>query len=116
MEQVKQRLRELIQALKNTEAYREFRHYKRVLDEDPSLAARVDAYRTDCFRMQQNSQDLLTDGENLRKAYADLWNNPITVRFLSAENTLCRYIRDISLTLSEQISVELPKGLEEDGK
>lgn len=112
MELVEQRLQELIQALKNTEAYRDFRHYKRILDGDPSLAARVDAYRTECFRMQCDSQDLLTDGENLRRTYADLWNNPAAVRFLSAENTLCRHIRNISLTLSSQISVELPKGLE----
>lgn len=107
MDAVKDKLYELIQAVKDSPEYQNFEKYKYELNKNYDLRRRVDDYRRICYSMQQSGEDLYDKSDDLTREFSDLFANTTSQEFLMAESSVCRMIREICIALSREIDVDI---------
>ena len=80
------------------------------LEKNPELASRVQHFRSDNFRLQNEERgNLLQDAEQLARESAELRRNPEVNAYLDAELALCRMMQQICKTLTDGIEIKVPE-------
>ena len=76
----------------------------------PELVSRVQHFRSDNFRLQNEERgNLLQDAEQLARESAELRRNPEVNAYLDAELALCRMMQQICKTLTDGIEIKVPE-------
>ena len=88
MNEIKDCIDALLAAVQNSEEYQEFEKYRDLLKENPELMDRVNAFRGNNFRLQ---------------------NEALVNAFLDAELALCKLMQKICRTLTEGIDLDIPE-------
>lgn len=87
----------VINALKDTDEYREYRETLSAMQEHPELMARVNEMRKKNYRLHmEQSEDLVDLVDALTNEYVDVINNELVGRFLSAEASFCKLFKDFN--------------------
>ena len=111
MNEIKDCIDTLLAAIQNSEEYQEFVKYKEELEQDPELLERVNAFRGNNFRLQNeaNRDELFRGTEQLNRESRELRKIPQVNAFLDAELALCKLMQKICKTLTEGIDLDIPK-------
>lgn len=111
MTDIKECVEALLKAVQNSEEHQEFIKYKELLMEDPSLMERVNAFRGENFRLQNetNREELFRVTEQLNKESRELRKIPEVNAFLDAELGVCKMMQRICRTLTEGVELDIPE-------
>ena len=111
MNEIKDCIDALLAAVQNSEEYQEFIKYKEILEQDPELLSRVNAFRANNFKLQNeaNRDELFRVTEQLTRESRELRKIPQVNAFLDAELALCKLLQRICKTLTEGIDLEVPE-------
>lgn len=95
MNEIKDCIDALLAAVQNSEEYQEFEKYRDLLKENPELMDRVNAFRGNNFRLQNeaNRDELFRGTEQLNRESRELRRDPLVNAFLDADLlfvNLCR--------------------------
>ena len=96
MENINRNIHMLLQSIKKSSVYKEYRLQEQILKKNPELAERVRQFRSENFRLQ-NEEDrgqMFQLAEKLSRESAELRRNPQVNAYLDAELALCRRHRD----------------------
>ena len=94
MENINRNIHMLLQSIKKSSVYKEYRLQEQILKKNPELAERVRQFRSENFRLQ-NEEDrgqMFQLAEKLSRESAELRRNPQVNAYLDAELEMC--IRD----------------------
>lgn len=110
MDGINRSIHMLIQSIKKSSVYKEYRIQEEILNQDPELAERVSQFRADNFRLQneEDRNSLFQMAEELSRESAELRRNPQVNAYLDAELALCRMIQRVCRTLTEGIEMDVP--------
>ena len=109
MNEIKDCIDALLAAVQNSEEYQEFMKYKALVEQDPGLMERVNAFRANNFRLQNeaNRDELFRGTEQLNRESRELRRDPLVNAFLDAEFALCKLMQKICRTLTEGIDLDI---------
>ena len=103
----------LLEAFKESPEYVEFQKQNEILQQKPELKKRVDAFRGDNYRVQNEcgSDNLFDVVEQMGKESAELRRHPEVNAYLDAELALCKMMQKICVKLAEGIDMDIPGAL-----
>lgn len=90
--QVESSLRALIDTIRNSEVYHNYRAAHQKVAEYPELLEQINEFRRRNFVMQQtlSGEELMEQTDHLASEYAGFRENPLVDQYLNAELTFCR--------------------------
>lgn len=105
---VRAKAEELKEIILNSEEYRNYDMYRRLLNETPQLKARVNEFRAINVETQM-SHDVENRNamQELAYDYNDLLTNSVVREFLNAELILCKMMQQIDAILVGDLELEL---------
>lgn len=107
MDQVKESLEQLIQAVKDSPECREFRRVRELIHQEPEKAKAVNEFRKKNYELRTfGENELFAEMDRLDKEYASLRAQPYVNEFLSAELAVCRMVQRINYRLMEEIDFD----------
>ena len=111
MNEIKDCIDALLAAVQNSEEYQKFEKYRDLLKENPELMDRVNTFRGNNFRLQNeaNRDELFRGTEQLNRESRELRSDPLVNAFLDAEFALCKLMQKICRTLTEGIDLDIPE-------
>ena len=111
MSEIKECIDELLVAVRGSEEYQDFVKYRDLLKENPELMNRVNTFRGNNFRLQNeaNRDELFRGTEQLNRESRELRRDPLVNAFLDAELALCKLMQKICKTLTEGIDLDIPE-------
>ena len=110
MDAVNRNIHLLLTAIQKSEVYRNYKRQEEILEKNPELYARVQQFRADNFRLQNEEKgNLLQAADRLAKESAELRRNPEVNAYLDAELALCRMMQQICKTLTDGIDIKIPE-------
>ena len=111
MNEIKDCIDALLAAVQNSEEYQEFMKYKALVEKDPGIMERVNAFRANNFRLQNeaNRDELFRVTEQLNRESRELRSDPLVNVFLDAELALCKLMQRICKSLTEGIELDVPE-------
>lgn len=100
-----QDLEALINTIRETETYQNYRAAQQKVAKDPALQARIDAFRLRNFEMQKKYQgnELLEKTDDFSREYEAFRENPVVDEFLGAELAFCRMIQNMDDVLVKEL-------------
>lgn len=110
METINRNIHMLIQSVKKSSVYKEYRLQEQILNQNQELAQRVRQFRSENFRLQ-NEEDrgrMFQLADELSRESAELRRNPQVNAYLDAELALCRMMQRICRMLTEGIEMDIP--------
>lgn len=110
MDKINQDIEELLSSIRRSEAYVEYKKQEAILYDFPELAERVNQFRADNFRLQEeaNSGDLFQVVEKIADESAQLRSIPEVNAYLDAELALCKLMQKVCRTLTEGVEICVP--------
>ena len=108
MAQLDKELGTFIEAIKNTEAYKEYQQQKERMRAYPDLKAKIDEYREKNYRLQnsENRDSLFEEIDNFILEYERFREIPMVHDFLEKELAYCRMIQQINDELLKAFAVD----------
>ncbi|MBQ1311603.1 MAG: YlbF family regulator [Blautia sp.] len=111
MDEIERLTWELLEAIRASEIYTDFRIQEDRLSADPEVFKRVTNFRADNFRFQQDisGEELFSLVEKLDFESSELRKKPEVNAYLEAELALCRLLQKVCRTLTEGIEITIPE-------
>lgn len=106
MSNIDNALKQLTEAVLESEEYREYDLQRNRVNQYPELKAKIDEYRERNFRLQTSEENALDKLEQFEREYSGFRENPLVSDFLAAELAFCRMMQDINLRLTEALHFE----------
>ena len=98
-ENVNQAVEQMVQAIRNTDAYLEYQKQLARVKEQPELKRQIDEFRTS----KDTNFDKLDQFTRENEAFRE---NPLVSDFLAAELAFCRMMQEIGLYVTDQMHFE----------
>lgn len=97
-----------IDAIKNTESYKNYVAQKVEIEKFPELKNRIDEFRVRNFELQNlNTSDELFDKiDEYEDEYERFRENPVVDAFLSAEISFCRMMQEANWKITEALDFD----------
>ena len=110
MDGINRNIHMLIQSVRKSSVYKEYRFQEEILNQNPELAERVRQFRADNFRLQneEDRSNMCHLAEVLSRESEELRRIPQVNAYLDAELDLCRMLQRICRTLTEGIEMDIP--------
>lgn len=110
MDGINRNIHMLIQSVKKSSVYKEYRLQEGILNQNPELAERVRQFRADNFRLQneEDRSNMFHLAEVLSRESEELRRIPQVNAYLDAELAFCRMMQRICRTLTEGIEMDIP--------
>jgi cell fate (sporulation/competence/biofilm development) regulator YlbF (YheA/YmcA/DUF963 family) len=111
MDKIESKISELLTLIRESEVYEDYKKQEENIERNPELKARVDAFRTANFRLQNEVErdNLFQAIDQITRESAQLRNDPQVNAYLDAELALCRLMQKIGRTLTEGINMNVPE-------
>ena len=107
MENVDEALNNFIDAVKESDIFKEYRTALEELKKDPELKRRVDDFRQRNYNFQQSDEIDLNEYDQFRSEMVGFRASDQRVdAFLDAELALCRMVQDFSYRITEALDFE----------
>lgn len=100
---------ELIQAVLDSEEYREYKRLEAEVSKNADLKRAIDEFRRRNFEIQYNDeiQDIDSNMSQLETQYADMRKQGTVRNFFIAELCLCRLMQDICISLADAVDFDV---------
>ena len=98
---------ELIQAVLDSEEYREYKRLE--VSKNADLKRAIDEFRRRNFEIQYNDeiQEIDENISQLEAQYADMRNQGLAKSYFSAELCLCRLVQDVCVSLVDAVDFDV---------
>ena len=108
METVNRNIHALLNSIQKCQIYKDFKKQEEILNKNPELAERVQRFRAENFRLQneEGQKDVLAKAEQLSR---ELRSFPEVNAYLDAELALCRMMQKICRTLTDGVEMNIPR-------
>ncbi len=108
MDQVEMILGQLVDAVKDSQEYKEYQRVREQLHAVPERERAVTEFRRRNFELQKRRDvDLYTEVDRLEREFAPLRLEPFVNEYLAAELAVCRMIQSINYRLMSEIEFDL---------
>ena len=94
---------ELIQAVLDSEEYREYKRLEAEVSKNADLKRAIDEFRRRNFEIQYNDENI----SQLEAQYADMRNQGLAKSYFSAELCLCRLVQDVCVSLVDAVDFDV---------
>ena len=100
---------ELIQAVLDSEEYREYKRLEAEVSKNADLKRAIDEFRSRNFEIQYNDeiQGIDENISQLEAQYADMRNQGLAKSYFSAELCLCRLVQDVCVSLVDAVDFDV---------
>ena len=100
---------ELIQAVLDSEEYREYKRLEAEVSKNADLKRAIDEFRRRNFEIQYNDeiQGIDENISQLEAQYADMRNQGLAKSYFSAELCLCRLVHDVCVSLVDAVDFDV---------
>ena len=105
-ENVNQAVEQMVQAIRNTDAYMEYRRQLGRIKEQPELKKQIDDFRTRNFELQTSKDTNFDKIDQFTRENEAFRENPLVSVFLAAELAFCRMMQEIGLYVTDQMKFE----------
>ena len=105
-ENVNQAVEQMVQAIRNTDVYLEYRRQLERVKEQPELKRQIDDFRARNFELQTNKDTNFDKIDQFTRENEPLRENPLVSDFLAAELDFCRMMQEIGLYVTDQMHFE----------
>ena len=105
-ENVKQAVEQMVQAIRNTDAYLEYQKQLARVKEQSELKRQIDEFRTRNFELQTSKDTNLDKLDQFTRENEAFRENPLVSDFLAAELAFCRMMQEIGLYVTDQMHFE----------
>ena len=105
-ENVNQAVEQMVQAIRNTDAYMEYRRQLGRIKEQPELKKQIDDFRTRNFELQTSKDTNFDKIDQFTRENEAFRENPLVSDFLAAESVFCRMMQEIGLYVTDQMKFE----------
>ena len=105
-ENVNQAVEQMVQAIRNTDAYLEYQKQLARVKEQPELKRQIDEFRTRNFELQTSKDTNFDKLDQFTRENEAFRENPLVSDFLAAELAFCRMMQEIGLNVTGQIHYE----------
>ena len=111
MDSISRNIQILLSVLKRSDEYLEYRKQEAILKQNPELMARVDQFRADNFKMQNEADrdNLLQVTDQLARESGELRRIPEVNAYLDAELALCKMLQRVSRAVVEGMDIHTPE-------
>ena len=109
MNDVTECTRTLLEAIRKSQAYRDFEQSKKKIKEHPELKQKIDDFRKRVYLLQNSdsSLDVMDEMQRLYLERQELKKNVMVDEYLSSELRVCRMLQKISMEVMNVTDVEL---------
>ena len=119
MEEINQKVAELLEAVQRTQIYRDYREQEELIKQNPELEARLKRFRGDNFRLQNQAihmvnGQLYSEGGS-QEYVSQLYQESRELRsyqecnaYLDAELALCKLLQKIARRICDGIEIDIP--------
>ena len=105
-ENVNQAVEQMVQAIRNTDAYLEYQKQLARVKEQSELKRQIDEFRTRNFELQTSKDTNFDKLDQCTRENAAFRENPLVSDFLAAELAFCRMMQEIGLYVTDQMHFE----------
>lgn len=105
-ENVNQAVEQMVQAIRNTDAYMEYRRQLGRIKEQPELKKQIDDFRTRNFELQTSKDTNFDKIDQFTRENEAFRENPLVSDLLAAELAFCRMMQEIGLYVTDQMKFE----------
>ena len=105
-ENVNQAVEQMVQAIRNTDVYLEYRRQLERVKEQPELKRQIDDFRARNFELQTNKDTNFDKIDQCTRENEACRENPLVSDFLAAELDFCRMMQEIGLYVTDQVHFE----------
>ena len=105
-ENVNQAVEQMVQAIRNTDAYMEYRRQLGRIKEQPELKKQIDDFRTRNFELQTSKDTNFDKIDQFTRENEAFRENPLVSDFLATELAFCRMMQEIGLYVTDQMKFE----------
>ena len=107
-EQLEEIVTGLVERVKESQEYREYRRMHEIIHQDPDKERAVNEYRRQIFELQKRRDvDLFTEADRLEREFAPLRAEPYVNQSLDAELAICRIVQHINYSLMSEMDFDL---------
>lgn len=104
---VRAKAEEFREVILNSEEYRNYDMYRRLLNETPELKQKVNEFRKLNVYMQLTKRGDGGEIQQLAAEHTELLNNSVVREFMNSELILCRMLQKVNKILVSDIELEL---------
>ena len=105
-ENVNEAVKQLVDAIRNTDAYLEYQRQLVRVKEQPELKRQIDDFRTRNFELQTSKDTNFDKIDQFARENEAFRENPLVSDFLAAELAFCRMMQEIGLYVTDQMHFE----------
>ena len=105
-ENVNEAVKQLVDAIRNTDAYLEYQRQLVRVKEQPELKRQIDDFRTRNFELQTSKDTNFDKIDQFTRENEAFRENPLVSDFLAAELAFCRMMQEIGLFVTDQMRFE----------
>ena len=105
-ENVNQAVEQMVQAIRNTDAYLEYQKQLARVKEQPELKRQIDEFRTRNFELQTSKDTNFDKLDQFTRENEAFRENPLVSDFLAAELAFCSMMQEIGLYVTDQMHFE----------
>ncbi len=106
MNNVDEALKQLIDAILDSETYRRYDRQRNEVKKCPGLKEQIDEFRRRNYELQNGSDYAFDKLDQFEKEYADFRENPLVSDFLAAELAFCRMMQEIDIKVTAAVNFE----------
>lgn len=106
MNNVDEALKQLIEAILNSETYTRFNLQLNRVKQVPGLKERIDDFRRRNYEFQNGNDYDFAKLDQFVKEYEDFREDPLVSDFLAADLAFCRLIQEINIKITAAINYE----------
>lgn len=106
MSSIDEAMNQLIAAIKESDAYRDYLTQLERVKQQPGLKEQIDDYRARNYEMQTGGDAAFEKIAQFEREYEEFRENPYVSDFLAAELAFCRMMQDINLRITEAMNFE----------
>lgn len=97
----------IINALKDSDEYKEYKEAYMCIKENPELLTRVNELREKNYQLHMdNSEDIVDLVDALTNEYDDVINNESASRFLQAEASFCNIMKEMNVSVVKGLELD----------
>ena len=105
-ENVNQAVEQMVQAIRNTDAYLEYQKQLARVKEQSEHKRQIDEFRTRNFELQTSKDTNFDKLDQFTRENEAFRENPLVSDFLVAELAFCRMMQEIGLYVTDQMHFE----------
>ena len=105
-ENVNQAVEQMVQAIRNTDAYLVYQKQLARVKEQSELKRQIDEFRTRNFELQTSKATNFDKLDQFTRENEAFRENPLVSDFLAAELAFCRMMQEIGLYVTDQMHFE----------